>query len=143
MKYPDFKNADVFAECENKAIDGLLNYDCFPPCEYKYFSRLSKLGYMNRVKGWSAEICEAKQREYRQEYVRECSDRDFFGSIARKMQANIRAGEMKMIEVNKAQSRDEKLTAALEALGLIVGDECFAKANLRRLEEIESDKQRC
>ena len=136
----DFKNADVFAECEDKAIDGQLYYDRFPSCEYKYFSRLARLGYMNRVKGWSVEICEAKQREYRQEYDRECSDRDFFGSIAKKMQANIRAGELKINEVNKARTRDEKLAAALEALGLIVGDESFAKFNLRRLEEIESEK---
>lgn len=135
----DFKNADVFAECEDKAIDGLLDYDRFPPCEYKYFSRLARLGYMNRVKGWSVEICEAKQREYRQEYERESSDRDFFGSIAKKMQANIKAGELKMVEVNKARTREEKLAAALEALGLIVGDESFAKFNLRRSEEIESE----
>lgn len=135
----DFKNADVFAECEDKAIDGLLDYDRFPPCEYKYFSRLAKLGYMNRVRGWSVEICEAKQREYRQEYERECSDCDFFGNIAKKMQANIKAGELKINEVNKAPTREEKLAAALEALGLIVGDESFAKFNLRRLEEIESD----
>ena len=140
MKYPDFKSADVFADLEDKAIDGLLDYDNFPPCEYKYFSRLSKLGYLNRVKGWSVEICEAKQKEYRLQYRCEREKQDFFGEIAKKMQANIKAGEMKMIEVNKAHTRDEKLVAALEALGLITGNECFAKANLRRLEEIESDK---
>jgi hypothetical protein len=129
MKYPDFKNTDVFADLEDKAIDGLLDYDNFPPCEYKYFSRLSKLGYMNRVKGWSVEICEAKQKEYRLQYRCEREKQDFFGNIAKKMQANIRAGEMKMIEVNKAKTRDEKLTAALEALGLITGNENFAKLN--------------
>ena len=135
MTYPNFKNPDVFADLEDKAIDGLLDYDNFPPCEYKYFSRLSKLGYLNRIKGWSVEICEAKQKEYRLQYRCEREKQDFFGSVAKKMQANIRAGEMKIIEVNKAQTRDEKLAAALEALGLITGNENFAKLNFFRSEE--------
>lgn len=134
MKF-DFKNPDVFADLEDKAIDGLLDYDNFPPCEYKYFSRLSKLGYTNRVKGWSVEICEAKQKEYRLQYRCERERQDFFREIAKKMQENIRAGEMKIIEVNKAQNRDEKLAAALEALGLITGNENFAKLNFFRSEE--------
>lgn len=134
MKF-DFKNPDVFADLEDKAIDGLLEYDNFPPCEYKYFSRLAKLGYMNRVKGWSVEICEAKQKEYRLQYRCEREKQDFFGTIAKKMQENIRAGEMKMIEVNKAQPRDEKLAAALEALGLITGNENFAKLNFFRSDD--------
>lgn len=115
----DFKNKQTFAELEDKAIDGLLDYDSFPPCEYKYFSRLAKLGYLNRTKGWSVEICEAKQREYLLEYQRECDERDFFGKIARQMQDNIKAGQMKRIELRKAQTVEDKLHIALEVIGLM------------------------
>ena len=56
-----------FAKLEDDAIDGRLNYDNFPPAEYKYFSKLAKLGYNNRHKGWTAETCELKQEEYRKQ----------------------------------------------------------------------------
>ena len=123
MTYPNFKNPDVFADLEDKAIDGLLDYDNFPPCEYKYFSRLSKLGYLNRVKGWSVEICEAKQREYRLEYQRDREKRDFFGKIAKQLQDNIKASQMERIELRKAQTVESKLTAALDIIGLLLCDE--------------------
>jgi hypothetical protein len=119
----DFNNKQTFAELEDKAIDGLLDYDSFPPCEYKYFSRLAKLGYLNRTKGWSVEICEAKQREYRLEYQRDCGKRDFFGKISRYMQTNIKASQMKRIELRKAQTVEDRLTAALEVIALITCDE--------------------
>lgn len=113
----------AFAELEDKAIDGLLDYDNFPPCEYKYFSRLAKLGYLNRTKGWSVEICEAKQREYRLEYQHDCDRRDFFGKIAKQLQDNIKASQMKRIELRKAQTVESKLAAALDIIGLLLCDE--------------------
>lgn len=119
----DFKNERTFAELEDKAIDGLLDYDSFPPCEYKYFSRLAKLGHLNRTKGWSVEICEAKQREYRLEYLRDSGKRDFFGKISRYMQTNIKASQMKRIELRKAQTVEDKLRIALEVIGLMTCDE--------------------
>jgi hypothetical protein len=119
----DFNNKQTFAELEDKAIDGLLDYDSFPPCEYKYFSRLAKLGHLNRTKGWSVEICEAKQREYLLEYQRDCGKRDFFGKISRYMQTNIKASQMKRIELRKAQTVEDKLAAALEVIALITCDE--------------------
>lgn len=51
MKKINFDDMQVFDQLENQAIDGVLDYDSFPPEEYKYFSRLAKLGYMNRHKG--------------------------------------------------------------------------------------------
>lgn len=33
----DFSNPQVFAQLEDKAIDGQLDYSDFPPPEYKYF----------------------------------------------------------------------------------------------------------
>lgn len=53
MKKYDFNNPQVFEQLEDKAIDGQLDYSAFPPPEYKYFSRLAKVGYNNRHKGWT------------------------------------------------------------------------------------------
>lgn len=119
----DFNNKQTFTELEDKAIDGLLDYDNYPPCEYKYFSRLAKLGYLNRTKGWSVEICEAKQREYKLEYQNDCDRRDFFGKIAKQLQDNIKASQMKRIELRKAQTVESKLAAALDIIGLLLCDE--------------------
>ena len=68
MNKIDFSDDSVFLELEDRAIDGVLDYEDFPPEEYKYFSKLAKLGYLNRHKGWSAEICEEKQKELRAAY---------------------------------------------------------------------------
>ena len=40
MKKIDFTDMTVFEKLEDEAIDGVLNYDDFPPEEYKYFSKL-------------------------------------------------------------------------------------------------------
>ena len=63
MKKIDFTDMTVFEKLEDEAIDGVLNYDNFPPEEYKYFSKLAKLGYNNRHKGLDVDICLKKQEE--------------------------------------------------------------------------------
>lgn len=60
---------EEFTRYEDMAIDGRLIYDEYPAEEYKYFSQLSRLGYKNRHEGWSKEICEDKQAEYKREYL--------------------------------------------------------------------------
>lgn len=135
VNYPDpvkripFKDSQYFEACEDMAIDGTLNYDSYPPEEYKYFSKLAKLGYMNRHKGWSKEICEEKQKELRREYYSDCDKRDFFGQIAGNMQENIRRGQTLTWEINKEPDPMKKLDLALMCIGLMTGDEDFAKRN--------------
>lgn len=65
----NFNNPQVFEELEDKAIDGQLDYQDFPAIEYKYFSKLSKLGYNNRHNGWDVNICTSMQEQYRKDYV--------------------------------------------------------------------------
>lgn len=71
MKTIRFNDPAVFERLEDEAIDGVLDYSDFPPAEYKYFSKLSKVGYNNRVKGWAVEICDQKQKELRADYARD------------------------------------------------------------------------
>ena len=138
MKQPDFKSPSVFADLEDQAMGGQLNYDSFPPCEYKYFSRLAKLGYQNRHKNLSAEICKAKQAEHRKEYHIDCDRRDFFARVAKLMQDNIRAGEMKVDEARKAETVTDMINAVCDAVGLMIGDDTFAGFIKRRLEEADT-----
>lgn len=141
--YPDvikripFEDPQFFADCEQQAIDGTLDYDKFPPAEYKYFSKLSKLGYMNRHKGWSKEICEARQREIKRDYNNDRGDREFFGKIAGQMQDNIKRGECLTWEINKNHDPIQMLKLALECIGCMTGNTWFTRFNL---EKLESDK---
>jgi len=131
----DFKNKTVFARLEEDAIDGTLVYDDYPPCEYKYFSKLSKLGYMNRHKGWSAEICGDLQEKYRSQYRDERERFDRFFTMACTMQDNIKHGETLRYEIYKTKDPGDKLRLALQVIELMTCEDGFAKRNLREQEE--------
>lgn len=127
----DFKRMSQkeFARYEDMAIDGRLIYDEYPAEEYKYFSQLSRLGYKNRHEGWSKEICEDKQAEYKREYLHSKERNGRFFRQACIMQENIRRGQTTVWKINKTQDREEKLTYALQALELILCDEGLAEHN--------------
>jgi len=127
----DFKrmSQEEFARYEDMAIDGRLIYDEYPAEEYKYFSQLSRLGYKNRHEGWSKEICEDKQAEYKREYLHSKERNGRFFRQACIMQENIRRGQTTVWKINKTQDREEKLTYALQALELILCNEGLAKHN--------------
>ena len=120
---------EEFARYEDMAIDGRLIYDGYPAEEYKYFSQLSKLGYKNRHDGWSKEICEDKQAEYKREYLHSKEMHSRYFVQACRMQENIRRGQTLASNINKAQDREEKLTYALQALELILCNEMITKHN--------------
>lgn len=120
---------EEFARYEDMAIDGRLIYDEYPAEEYKYFSQLSRLGYKNRHEGWSKEICEDKQAEYKREYLHSKERNGRFFRQACIMQENIRRGQTTVWKINKASDPAEKLEYALQALELILCDEGLAKHN--------------
>ncbi len=125
----DFKNEQLFASLEESAINGELNFNDFPPCEYKYFSLLARLGYMNRYKGWSGEICQQKQENFYDQYLVEKADFEKYFTMACKMQDNIRKSEMEIIQLDKAKNQDEKYQHALKALSLLVNDNWLYRRN--------------
>lgn len=118
-----------FALLEDKAIDGQLDYDNFPAQEYRYFSRLAKLGYKNRHDGWSKEICEQKQREFRMEYLGERERENRFFKISCKLQENIRRGETTIWKIFKSETNEDKLKYALQAIELMTNETGLAKQN--------------
>lgn len=131
-----FNDESVFSQMEEQAIDGQLDYDDFPPEEYRYFSKLSKLGYKNRHRGWSKELCELKQEEYRKEYRQACEERDQRVEHAKKLQANlIRSAELSR-QLNLADSPDAALIAALDLLEILLNEPGLSRRIQNNLERI-------
>ena len=115
MKY-NFSNKDEFARLEDMAIDGQLNYSSFPPAEYCYFSQLARLGYFNRHKGWSKELCEIKQAEYRKEYQAACEERDEWLNHARIVQRRLVQTTTLAHNLNFAKTPEQALPIALKLI---------------------------
>lgn len=108
-----------FAELEDKAIDGQLDYDKFPPEEYKYFSRLAKIGYHNRHSGWSVEICESKQNEIKQEYISEKENSKWLTKAYKRINGDLIRASDTITQIYKAKTEREMLEYSLQALELI------------------------
>lgn len=125
----DKMSAEEFANLEDKAIDGQLDYENFPAQEYRYFSRLAKLGYKNRHNGWSKEICEQKQREFRMEYLGEKERESRFFRISCKEQSNIKKGEEMIWKIFKSENPEDKLKYALQAIELMTNETGLSKQN--------------
>lgn len=115
-----FTDPAVFVQLEEQAIDGQLSYDEYPPEEYRYFSKLSRLGYLNRHSGWSKEICEAKQEEYRKEYREACKLRDERLDHARQLQARLIRSQELDRRLHTATHRRDALDIALELLEILL-----------------------
>ena len=122
MKY-NFTDKDTFARLEDKAIDGQLDYSDFPPEEYQYFSRLSRLGYLNRHKGWSVDICEQKQEEYRERYYKHCENREARFQHMKQLQVMLVKGSDMLRRLNTTRDENEALSLALQYIELIREEE--------------------
>lgn len=131
----NFKDEAQFAKLEDKAIDGALIYDDFPPEEYKYFSKLSKLGYNNRHKGWSVEICQAKQEEYKQQYYKEKSYNNRFTELYRQVHQNILTSSEITREMYKTNDKEQMLSLALQAIENMTQEDGFVKRIIKNVKE--------
>lgn len=125
MSKIEFSDDNVFLALEEQAIDGRLDYSGFPPEEYKYFSKLARLGHLNRHKGWSAEICEQKQEEFREQYRREKERADkYINGMKRFNDLRIRHAEA-VSAIYKANDLYGVLDSALSALEALLDEPGF------------------
>ena len=108
-----------FAKLEDDAIDGRPHYDNFPPAEYKYFSKLAKLGYNNRHKGWTAETCELKQEEYRKQYHEEKKKQNEYADLSKRILNNLLAASEL---VRKLYKTDDVMLTALQIVELLTNE---------------------
>ena len=135
---PNFKDPDVWKSLKRQCFDGELFYEDFPADEYKYFDRLrtTYLEYQVNVlsKSEAAERERLLLREYQQS--KQTASRSL--EVYREYQANIKRLDSLRIEINKAQTVEGKLRAALEIVGIVTGDGNFANRNLKGIDENET-----
>jgi hypothetical protein len=131
-----FSDDNVFLALEEQAIDGQLDYSEFPPEEYKYFSKLARLGHLNRHKGWSAEVCEQKQEEYREQYRREKERADkYINGMKRFNDLRIRHAEA-VSAIYKADDPQSVLDNALTALEALLDEPGFKTRITKKIETL-------
>jgi len=133
MKKIDFTDLSVFEKLEDEAIDGVLNYEDFPPEEYKYFSKLAKLGYCNRNKGWDIDICLKKQEEYRTDYSEEKAYANrFVAMFKRYNDNNIKVQELET-KMYKAESEDDMLCFAIKIIEKLLDENGFEERMTKKI----------
>ena len=128
---PDFKDPDIWNGLKKQCYDGGLIYKDFPADEYKYFDRLRTV-YLEyqAIKISKYEAAERERlllREYRQSTQTAARSLEVY----REYQTNIKRLNGLRIEINKAQTVEGKLRAALEIVGIVTGDGDFANRNLK------------
>lgn len=133
MKRINFDDTTQLALLEDKAIDGVLDYDSFPPEEYKYFSRLAKLGYLNRHKNWSAEVCEERQAEYKKQYQLEKDNAGKGSQVYKKYQENIIKVSELTRRIYKSESNAEITDLLLQVIELLTNENGFAERISRKM----------
>lgn len=129
---PNFKDPDVWKSLKRQCYDGELFYEDFPADEYKYFDRLrtTYLEYQANVlsKPEAAEHERLLLREYQQS--KQTAARSL--EVYREYQANIKRLDSLRIEINKAQTVEGKLRAALEIVGIVTGGRGFYEEKYER-----------
>lgn len=140
MEKYDFNNPQVFERLEDKAIDGQLDYSNFPPSEYKYFSKLAKLGYNNRHKGWDINICLKLQDKLRTEYKCDRDNADEFRLLSQTIMGNVMKSADFVREMYKATTNEQTIIAALQALECLTNENGLTKRIIEKLNELENLK---
>lgn len=140
MEKYDFNNPQVFERLEDKAIDGQLDYSNFPPPEYKYFSKLAKLGYNNRHKGWDINICLELQDKLRTEYKCDRDNADEFRLLSQTIMGNVMKSADFVREMYKATTNEQTIIAALQALECLTNENGLTKRIIEKLNELENLK---
>ena len=133
-----FDTSGVFAQYEEQAIDGQLDYNDYPPEEYRYFSKLSRLGYNNRHMGWSKEICEQKQEEYRKDYREACAERSARLAHMKRLNADLIRAQKLSRRLYRARSKAEALPIALELIEKLTNEPGLKQRIENNLQEEQS-----
>lgn len=137
MKKYDFSNPQGFEQLEDKAIDGQLDYTDFPPAEYKYFSKLAKLGYNNRHLGWDMITCLKLQQELQSEYRQYHDEGEEYLSLCTRIQDNIKkSADLVRKMYKQAATKDEMLSLALQTIELLTNENGFVKRISEKLKEL-------
>lgn len=128
---PDFSDLEVWQDLKRQCYDGTIEYEDFPADEYKYFDRLRITYLCYQYNHLSKVEAEQTERELRSEYEKSKEkDRQTF-RIYSEYQENIRKSELLHAKLEKGKTLRDKLEAALEIIGLLVGDVDLKNRNLK------------
>lgn len=132
---PNFKDSDVWKNLKRQCYDGTLDYEDYPADEYKYFDRL-RLTYLEfKFNRLPQEEAATRERLLLKEYQQAKQTASRSLEVYRQYQANIKRLDSLRIEINKAQTVEGKLRAALEIVGIVTGDGDFTNRNLKGIDE--------
>lgn len=137
---PDFSDPKVWQELKRQCYDGTIEYEGFPADEYKYFDQL-RLIYLNyQFNNLPKKEAEESERELRSEYERSKEKGRQTFRIYSEYQENIRKSELLHAKLEKGKTLRDKLEAALEIIGLLVGDVDLKNRNLKNFKIRENKK---
>ena len=134
---PDFGDPDIWNGMKKQCYSGKLIYKDFPADEYKYFDRLQMIYREYRAGDIPKSEAEAQEQQIIKEYrnAKQTASRSL--EVYREYQANIKRFDSLRIEINKADTVEGKLRAALEIVGIVTGDGDFMRRNLKGIDEID------
>ena len=121
--------AEISADPVNADISSL------DPAEYKFLDLYRQLivEYKQGVK--TLDECKENGKLLRKEYENNKQTASRSLEVYREYQANIKRLDSLRIEINKAQTVEGKLRAALEIVGIVTGDGDFMRRNLKGIDE--------
>ena len=131
---PDFGDPDIWNGLKKQCYSCKLIYKDFPADEYKYFDRLQMIYREYRTGDIPKSEAEAQEQLLIKEYqnAKQTASRSL--EVYRQYQANIKRLDSLRIEINKADTLEGKLRAALEIVGIVTGDGDFANRNLKGID---------
>lgn len=132
---PDFKDPDIWNGLKKRCYDGGLIYNDFPADEYKYFDRLRTVYLEYQANVFSKSEAAERERLLLKEYQQSKQTAARSLEVYREYQTNIKRLDGLRIEINKAQTVEGKLRAALEIVGIVTGDGDFMNRNLKGIDE--------
>ena len=127
---PDFGDPDIWNGLKKQCYSGKLIYKDYPADEYKYFDRLQMIYREYRAGDIRKKDAEAEERLLLKEYQQAKQTASRSLEVYRQYQANIKRLDSLRIEINKAQTVEGKLRAALEIVGIVTGDGDFTRRNM-------------
>ena len=132
---PDFGDPDIWNELKKQCYSGKLIYKDFPADEYKYFDRLQMIYREYRAGDMTKSEAEAQEQLLIKEYrnAKQTASRSL--EVYREYQANIKRLNGRRIEINKSDTLEGKLRAALEIVGIVTGDGDFVRRNMKGIDE--------
>ncbi|MDE5582191.1 MAG: hypothetical protein K2J08_00595 [Ruminococcus sp.] len=133
----DFNNPEDFRRAERLTYDGTLDVSDFPPAEYKYFSELRKIYHAFKFEELIKSDAEKRKSILLRRYREDSEEHRYRLEVCRRYQENIRTAEMLMTEIQKSHDVHDIAVTAVEAVGLMTGDETFIKTNLAKMEVLK------